>query len=171
MNTMLIRNVHEDERDAMQDMTFAAYEQYGSMMPRPVWEGYWQNIQETLAEEGSGERIVAVQDHKLVGSVLLYPAEARAYTGALAGLSWPEIRLLAVPPEARGQGIGRALIDECIQRVRATGATLLGLHTTDMMQVAQRMYIGMGFVYTPELNFHPAPGLVVKGYLLRLDTA
>lgn len=168
---MLIRNIHEDERAAMRDMTLVAYEQYGSVMPTPAWEGYRQSIRATLNEVEIEKCIVAVQDKTIVGSVLLYPAKTNVYAEAMTGENCPEIRLLAVPPEARGQGIGRALIDECIRLVRATGATLLGLHTTDMMQVAQRMYIGMGFVYTPELDFHPAPGLVVKGYLLRLDIA
>lgn len=170
MAGVFIREAREDEHDTIRDITLAAYEQYRSMMPAPVWKGYQQNIMETLAEEGPRGRIVAVRDHAIVGSVLLCPAEAQAFTGARDSLRWPEIRLLAVVPEARGQGIGRALIHECIQRVRATGATLLGLHTTDMMQIAQRMYVGMGFVRTPELDFHPAPGVVVKGYMLHLDT-
>ncbi len=169
MTNMLIRNARDDERDAIRDMAVAAYAQYRNMMPAPAWEGYRRNIQETLAEVGPEKCIVAVRDHTLVGSVLLYPAETHVDTGPLAGLRWPELRLLAVAPEARGQGIGRALVDECIQRARVTGATLLGLHTTDMMQVAQRMYVGMGFVHTPELDFHPAPNMVVKGYVLHLD--
>lgn len=170
MENVIIRDAQEDEQSAIRDVTLTAYEQYARILPAPVWAGYQQNILETLAEEGPQKRIVAVQDRKFVGSVLLYPAEAHAYAGELAGLSWPEIRLLAVAPEARGQGLGRALMDVCLQRVRSTGATLVGLHTMDMMQSAQRMYVGMGFVYTPELDFHPAPGLVVKGYLLHLDT-
>lgn len=170
MNGLYVRNAHEDERDAIRDMALAAYEQYGSIMPPPAWEGYQQNIQQTLKEVELNECIVAVQDTTIVGSVLLYPAKENTGTGVLAGVSWPEIRLLATKPEVRGQGIGRALMDECIQRTRAAGFTLLGLHTTDMMQIAQNMYIGMGFVHHPELDFHPGPDVVVKGYLLRLDT-
>ena len=163
-----IRIARADERGAIRDVTLAAYEQYGRMMPAPVWEGYRQNIQQTLAETEMERFIVALQEDRIVGSVLLYPAEEQAYGGRLEGLSWPEIRLLATAPAARGQGVGRALMDECIQRVRATGAQLVGLHTMDMMQVAQRLYLAMGFVYTPELDFHPGLDIVVKGYLLRL---
>lgn len=166
---LLIRNARENERAAIQDLTLTAYEQYGKVMPAPVWNGYKQSIQHTLEETEIERFILALREEKFVGSVILYPAEEQAYGGRLEGLSWPEIRLLATAPEERGQGIGRALMDECIQRAIASGSRLVGLHTMDMMQVAQRMYLTMGFVYTPELDFHPAPGMVVKGYLLHLD--
>lgn len=168
MKNIDVRDAREDERGAIRDLTLAAYEQYGNSMPARAWEGYRGSIRQTLEEMKMDICIVAVQDHKIVGSVLLYPAKASAYEEKMAAGNVPEIRLLAVTPEARGQGIGRILMDECIRRVRSTGATLLGLHTMDMMQVAQRMYVGMGFVYTPELDVHPAPGLIVKGYLLHL---
>ena len=39
---------------------------------------------------------------------------------------------------------------ECIRRARRLGAACLNLHTTDMMQVAMRMYERMGFVRAPD---------------------
>jgi GNAT superfamily N-acetyltransferase len=168
MKDLYVRNAHEDERRAIREITLAAYEQYANKMPSGQWEYYRQNILETLAKAGLNESIVAVQDKIVVGSVLLYPAEANVYTDMLDDTHWPEIRLLATKPDARGQGIGRALMAECVQRARSTGSTRLGLHTTDMMQVAQRMYIGMGFVHTPALDFHPSEDVLVKGYLLHL---
>ena len=56
-----------------------------------------------------------------------------------------------------------------MHRARRSGALVLSLHTTDLMKTAMRMYARMGFVRAPELDFHPAPGLTVKGY--RLDLA
>ena len=82
---------------------------------------------------------------------------------------WPEIRLLAVTPSSRGQGIGAALMEECVRRARAFGAAVLALHTIDMMQTALRLYQQMGFVRAPELDFHPAPDLKIKGYRLNLE--
>jgi hypothetical protein len=58
---------------------------------------------------------------------------------------------------------------ECISRARRLGAACLNLHTTDMMQVAMRMYERMGFVRAPELDFHPDPTVTVKAYRLELD--
>ena len=59
-------------------------------------------------------------------------------------------------------------MDECVTRARASGATSLTLHTTDFMQAAVRLYGRLGFVRAPDLDFQPAPGVVVKGYRLDL---
>jgi ubiquinone/menaquinone biosynthesis C-methylase UbiE len=83
-------------------------------------------------------------------------------------LDTPEVRLLAVLPEARGLGVGLLLMQECIERARRSGSAALTLHTTDMMRAAMRLYARMGFVAAPELDFHPAPGMTVKGFRLSL---
>ncbi len=38
----------------------------------------------------------------------------------------------------------------------------------DVMQAAVRMYERMGFVHTPNMDFRPMEGVIVKGYSLRL---
>jgi hypothetical protein len=60
-------------------------------------------------------------------------------------------------------------MQEGIRRARSLGASCLNLHTTDMMQVAMRMYERMGFVRVPEPDFHPDPSITVKAYRLNLD--
>ena len=91
-------------------------------------------------------------------------------TASLASAaSWPEVRLVAVAPSARGRGVARALVDECVRRARASGASVLGLHTSRSMRAAMRLYERMGFVRDPEHDFHPPGAELVEGYLLRLD--
>src|SRR6266850_792009 len=60
---------------------------------------------------------------------------------------------------------------ECIRRARAGGASVLSLHTTDLMRVAKAMYERMGFVRAPELDFRPAPGVTIEGFRGELDGA
>ncbi len=112
---------------------------------------------------------MAERDGVIAGSVLLYPAAANVYDIATANAGWPEVRLLAVAPGAWGQGVGSALLEECIQRARRAGAQALGLHTEDIMEAAVRMYERKGFVRAPEVDFSPADGVLVKGYCRRLD--
>jgi ribosomal protein S18 acetylase RimI-like enzyme len=57
---------------------------------------------------------------------------------------------------------------ECIRRARRSGAPALTLHTHEMMAVAMRMYERMGFIRAPELDFHPAKDITIKGYRLSL---
>jgi GNAT superfamily N-acetyltransferase len=99
----------------------------------------------------------------------MYPPGTAFSTPDEGPLACPEVRLLAVAPEARGQGIGTALMEECIRRARGLGSPCLNLHTTDMMQVAMRMYERMGFVRAPELDFHPDPKVTVKAYRFDLS--
>lgn len=112
---------------------------------------------------------MAEKEGVILGSVLLYPPGTAFSTPDEGPITCPEVRLLAVTPEARGQGIGTALMEECIRRARRLGANCLNLHTTDMMQVAMRMYEQMSFVRAPDLDFHPDPSITVKAYCLDLD--
>jgi ribosomal protein S18 acetylase RimI-like enzyme len=86
----------------------------------------------------------------------------------LAELSWPEVRLVSVAPEARGRGVARALMDECLRRARSSGATAIGLHTSRSMQAAMQMYKRMGFVRVPEFDHQPPGAELVEAYRLEL---
>ena len=63
------------------------------------------------------------------------------------------VRMLGVAPESRGRGIARALMEACANEARARGKTLLTLHTTERMTIAQRMYELMGFVRGTDRTF------------------
>jgi predicted N-acetyltransferase YhbS len=160
---LLIRDARPGELDAIRDVTLAAYEEYAVPM-QAHWEGYRQNILAALADVKPAEQLVAEHEGAIVGAVLLYPARQ---TGSAP---WPEVRLLAVAPAARGRGIGAALMQECVRRARQSGARALSLHTTGLMRAALRMYERLGFVRAPELDFRPAPDLIIQGYRLDLST-
>jgi predicted N-acetyltransferase YhbS len=166
-----LRSATELDHEAIKDVTLAAYQEYAAMLHPMHWQLYRQSIVATLADVRPAEQIVAEQAGSVVGTVLLYPAGAvfSSPDGVSGGLSWPEIRLLAVGPEARGQGIGGALVRECVRRAKASGAAAITLHTTDMMAAAMRLYEAMGFERAPDLDHQPVPEVLVKGY--RFDLA
>ncbi len=165
-----LRDAVPADRDAIVTVTLAAYQEYAAVMPE-LWERYRQNILATLAAVEPATQIVAEQDGRVVGTVLLYPAGSLIADREAepATRTYPEVRLLAVPPAARRRGIGRALMQECLRRARESGAAVLTLHTTDIMRAAIRLYERMGFQRSPDLDFEPAPGVVVEGYRLPLD--
>ncbi|HEV2281815.1 MAG TPA: GNAT family N-acetyltransferase [bacterium] len=165
-----VRSARDNERAAVRDVTLAAYEEYAQIMPAPFWTGYRHHLLSILEAATPADRIVAEQKRAVVGSVFLFPPGADAYGGTAAGGNWPEVRLLAVVPAARGRGIGAALMEECVRRARSAGAAALGLHTMDLMRAAVQMYARMGFVRVPERDVD-IRGVLVKGYRLDLASA
>jgi len=161
-----LREARPADHDAIVEVTLAAYQEYATQVP--FWAPYRQNILTTLANPKPATQLVAEHDSAIVGTVLLYPASPAGATAAPGQGRWPEVRLLAVAPSARGQGVAHALMQECVRRARASGADALTLHTMSAMRSALRLYTRMGFVPAPELDFQPAPNFNVKGYRLTL---
>ena len=74
MKDLTIRNAHQEDQDAIQDVTLSAYQEYATIMPQH-WALYRQNILATVAESKPSEQIVAQQNGAIVGTVLLYPGK------------------------------------------------------------------------------------------------
>ncbi len=162
----------DTDREAVRELTLRAYEEYAALMLPSHWAGYRENIIATLESAEPAGRIVAERDGVIVGSVLLYPAGRVLYSpdGDVFTTSWPEVRLLAVDPAARGRGLGAALLGEAISRARRSGYRFLVLHTNDMMRAAIHLYEKVGFKRFPELDFAVDEDVIIKAYRLDLST-
>ena len=165
---VVVRDARDDERDAIAHLTHAAYAQYATAMTPSAWAGLEQAMIAGLASTEPADRIVAEREGVLIGAVMLYHPSADAYDGIVGPSDWPEIRLLAVTPAARGLGVGPLLVHACIARARAMGAAVLGLHTSRSMGAAIAMYTRMGFARAPAYDFQPEGAELVEGYALKL---
>lgn len=164
----VIRDARPDERGAIRDLTLRAYAEYARIMDPVTWAGLEGAIHAALDSDAPAERIVADDHGTLIGSVMLYPPATKAYGDMLSELSWPEVRLVSVAPEARGRDVARALMDECLRRARRSGAKAIGLHTSRSMQAAMQLYSRMGFVRVPEFDHQPPGTELVEAYRLEL---
>jgi predicted N-acetyltransferase YhbS len=162
-----VRNAGVEDLDQVSLLIRDAYQEYQANFSPEVWERYSREIMDVRSRLDTSELIVAENSGRLVGAVTFYPNTSPSDQGGWPA-GWTGIRLLAVHPDARGMGIGRVLMDECLRRSRLLSATALGLHTTELMGIAQGMYERMGFVRVPEYDFQAGPEVVVLGYRLDL---
>jgi GNAT superfamily N-acetyltransferase len=161
---LVVRDAREAEHDAMRELTLAAYQQYAAALTPEHWRELRAAVVAALDANGPVERIVALREGQLLGSVLLCPPARDAGGRALGRMIWPELRLLAVATEARGQGVGQALAEECLRRASLAGAEALGLYTSDVFEAAVRLYTRLGFERVPAYDFRAGDGELVKAY-------
>jgi ribosomal protein S18 acetylase RimI-like enzyme len=162
-----IRDARKEEESFIREQRVKAYEEHVAKIP----EGHWQELKKAILSESDSdegvELIVAEISGSIVGSVVLFPANVDAYDGKTDELDYPEIRMLAVSSEARGQGAAKSLIEECVKRAKNQGHQSIGLHTGEFMTNARILYENLGFMRVPQHDFIPAnDGIKVLAYRL-----
>jgi DNA-binding MarR family transcriptional regulator/GNAT superfamily N-acetyltransferase len=115
----------------------------------------WNNEYEALASEivarylrefdPRSERCwIAEKDGKGVGSVFVVRHDEQT----------AKLRLLYVDPSARGLGIGRRLVEECLRFARLAGYKKMILWTNSVLTDARRIYEQAGFQLVEEAPHH-----------------
>ena len=160
---MLIRDAHQDEFAEIGEIRVGAYLADGFLSPD---SRYAPRLRE-LGADGAGPVLVAADHSVIVGTVMLqmWPNGGEL----LRGSDEAEMRALAVRPEARGQGAGRALVDAVIERAASLGIRHLLLLTQSEMKTAHRIYEQAGFARLPDRDLSPEPGITLLAYGLDLD--
>ena len=141
-NEVIIRNFTAADRDAVNRVACAAWDQYAQTFEG--WDKFAAFLANTASLSSDAELVVAERDGLVVGLVgYVGPGRPRE---AIFPSDWAIIRMLSVLPTVRGRGIGRLLINTCIERARRDGVAIIGLHTTPVMRSALDLYLRMGFV-------------------------
>lgn len=163
---MLIRDAEPDELPEVGDIRVGAYRADGFLSPD---SGYAPHLRD-LGADGTGHVLVAVgADGRLAGTVMLqlWPQGGNVVKGPGEG----EIRALAVRPEERGSGMGRALLAAVMGRASELAVRHLLLLTQPEMKAAHHLYAETGFTRLPERDWSPEPGVILLAYGLRLQPA
>jgi ribosomal protein S18 acetylase RimI-like enzyme len=168
-----IRVARIEEYDALGKLMIAVYAGLDGFPGPHEQPGYYAMLADIgrFASVAGAELLVAVDTSgRLAGGVVYFADMAHYGSGgtATAVRDASGIRLLAVDPRFRGQGIGRDLTLACIDRARARGHREVVLHTTRAMRPAWRLYEGLGFTRSPDLDFLQEE-LPVYGFRLPIE--
>ena len=162
---MQVRRIRADEWQRWRDIRLAAllaapyaflttYEQ-AAAKPDELWQ------QQTSANASSEESWlgIAEQDDAWLGTAGVTLGEGRTA---------PELFAMWVSPEARGSGVGEALVHAAADWSRRAGGTHLDIWVTDINAPARALYQRLGAVPTGVTQPLPTNPAVLE-VLLRLD--
>lgn len=88
---------------------------------------------------------IAEMDGERVGSVFLVKGNDEKTA---------KLRLLIVEPQARGLGLGKTLVEECVRFARRSGYEKMTLWTNSVLLAARHIYEGVGFQVVKEEKHH-----------------
>lgn len=137
----------------LQQLGMESWSSFEQVLSPENWQQLWRTIQSEqtyrellvfseclVCETGAGG---------IVGMSFLVP---RGNPTGIYPAEWSYIRFLTVHPDFGGQGIGRRLMEDCIALARRNGETTIGLHTSEMMRNARRLYENLGFRIIREIE-------------------
>lgn len=153
-----VRNAKPEEFEQIGKLMVRVYSQLEGFPKQDEQPAYYKmlaNIGE-LTNKPETELLIAVSiDNKMAGGVVYF--SDMQYYGS-GGIATKEknaagFRLLAVDPSARGKGVGKLLTNECIRKAKEKQLSQVVIHSTKAMQTAWKMYEGMGFKRSEDLDF------------------
>ena len=146
-----IRLVGESELDEVATLFAPGLEPYRGTPDDWILDNYLADLVRVRERFGVAETYVAIDGMRIVGSIAFYRDVAlEGWSNLPTG--WAGFRALVVHPTARGSGVGRLLVERCIERTREVGADTLGIHTIALLADAMRLYERLGFVRCPEFD-------------------
>lgn len=167
-----IRRAHPGEFSRLGQLTVDVYASLPGMPKVDEQPDYYEMLLDVAKRAGNSAISIfaAVSDSgDLLGSVDFIDDMRQYGSGGTASniSDAAGIRLLAVAPECRGKGVGKALTQFCIEQALDLGKSKVILHTTRAMETAWTMYERMGFERFSEIDFKQG-NLAVFGFRLTL---
>jgi len=135
-----IRLIQSSDNVALAKIVRDTLTEFGANHPGTVYfDPTTDALYELFQEKGAGY-YVAVDGNKLVGGGGIYPTEGLPERTC-------ELVKMYLLPEARGIGLGRSIIEKCLQFAKELGYTQVYLESMPELKQALKVYEKFGFDY------------------------
>lgn len=140
MNELHIRNIRKDDNAALAKIVKDTMAEFGVNRPNTVYYDPTTNALFELFQKERAVYNVAEMNDVVVGGAGIYP------TDALPGDTCELVKMYLVPA-ARGMGLGRILIEKCLQQAKDLGYKRIYLESMPELKQALKVYEKFGFGY------------------------
>lgn len=165
---MIYRKGDSNDLEQFQLLALRAWGQFQNDLSPENWQKLFNSLNnsETYVEllEKSYSVVCENADRELMGMAFLVPS---GNPTDIFLSEWCYIRYVSVAPEFADKGIGRQLVEKCIELAKEANELTIALHTSEIMHKARYIYESLGFTILREIK--PRNGK--KYWLYTLDIA
>ncbi|MCH9800906.1 MAG: GNAT family N-acetyltransferase [Actinomycetia bacterium] len=147
---MTLRVAGPADADLVGALTAAAYVADGFADPQRT-PGYFASLSDGETRIAQATVLIAEEEGIALGTATA--AIAGSPYAHIALLAELEVRMIAVSPDHRRRGVGRALLAGCEQLARDRGLPTVVLSTEPAQQAAHRLYEALGYQRAPERDW------------------
>ena len=113
---MIVREAGPDEGEDIRALLTAAYDQYAAAVPvAELFRHYLDGVTDLDGAAGRAATLVAESGGRIAGTARYYPPGRVDEVPGIPG-DWAWVRAVGVHPAARGGGVARELMAECLRR-------------------------------------------------------
>jgi ribosomal protein S18 acetylase RimI-like enzyme len=166
-NELIYRQGKSTEKESLKQLGILSYHQFSQTLPAEDWATMdrFLNNDKMWEKLVNGSAIFVCEDRgEIIGMAYLVP---HGNPTAIYPTDWSYVRMVSVHPEYRGKGIAKRLTQMCVDYAKETQEKIVGLHTSEKMEDAQRIYESIGFRRYKEID--PIYGMRYWLYKLEIE--
>ena len=140
MDAIQIRKIEQTDNEALAKIIRNTLTEFGANHPGTVYYDDATDHLFDLFQQPLSIYFIATINDKMVGGGGIYPTEGLPENTC-------ELVKMYLLPVARGKGIGKMIIENCLQNARALGFKNVYLETMPELEQAMNVYEKFGFEY------------------------
>ncbi len=144
METITIRPIQHTDNAPLAIIIRNALKEFGADKPGTVYyDESTDHLFELFQQQKNAAYYTAVDGGTILGGAGIYPTDGLPPDTC-------ELVKMYLAPEARGKGLAKLLMQQCLQTAKEKGFTKLYIETMQELATAVGMYEKSGFVYLPQ---------------------